>query len=201
MRWSPDPHALGAGPPRGGPRMPEAALWREGEGWGLAFEGRTARLPGLAGLADLSRLVARPGEPVHCLDLARLFSAGETGAPARRALEAGMRELHEELAEAGASRDPCRHERARAELDRLAWALSGALGLDGGAPAGGDAAAAAARTRDAVVARIAHALRKVEAVLPALGRHLAESVSTGTLCVYRPARIVRWRVGPGGPGA
>jgi hypothetical protein len=41
--------------------------------------------------------------------------------------------------------------------------------------------------------RIRSALTKIEDAHPALGRHLRNSVRTGTFCSYRPERMVDWR--------
>ena len=40
--------------------------------------------------------------------------------------------------------------------------------------------------------RIEDAVRRIEAAHPELGRHLANSVRTGTFCTYSPERPVRW---------
>lgn len=46
----------------------------------------------------------------------------------------------------------------------------------------------------AVTWRIRHAIRKIEAAHPVLGRHLANSLRTGTFCSYQPERPVAWRL-------
>jgi hypothetical protein len=76
-------------------------------------------------------------------------------------------------------------------MDRLIEALSKALGLGGRGRRLGDAAE---KARTAVTWRIRHAVRKVEAAHPELGRHLANSLKTGTFCVYQPERVVRWQL-------
>jgi hypothetical protein len=42
--------------------------------------------------------------------------------------------------------------------------------------------------------RIRSAIRKIAAVHPALGRHLENSVHTGTYCAYNPERSIDWRL-------
>jgi hypothetical protein len=41
------------------------------------------------------------------------------------------------------------------------------------------------------------AMKRIEAVDPALGRHLRQSVRTGTFCVYHPDPPVDWHVRAG----
>jgi len=55
---------------------------------------------------------------------------------------------------------------------------------------------AAEKARMAVTWRIRHAIRKIEAAHPELGRHLANSLRTGTFCTDRPERPVAWQLAP-----
>ncbi len=172
------------------------ALLRAGEGWMVEYEARRAILPDLKGLADIRCLLERPGEEVHCLDLAERADDAYRGEAvlddaARRALKARIRDLQEELAEAEDMNDPGRAGRARAELDLLVETLAKALGLGGRGRRLGDAAE---RARTTVTWRIRHAVKRIEAAHPALGRHFANSLRTGVFCIYRPERAVRWRL-------
>jgi hypothetical protein len=47
---------------------------------------------------------------------------------------------------------------------------------------------------DASIARVRDALDRIERVHPALGRHLRETISTGTSCAYAPAAPVDWEL-------
>lgn len=42
----------------------------DGQFWTLSYDGRTVRMKDAKGLADLARLIARPGSEIHVLDLA-----------------------------------------------------------------------------------------------------------------------------------
>ena len=44
--------------------------------------------------------------------------------------------------------------------------------------------------------RIRSAIARVEAVHPALGRHLKNSIRTGAFCSYTPEQQVDWRLTP-----
>ena len=161
-----------------------------------SWQGRGVRLQPVKGFADLGELLARPRERVHCLELA--------GRPApldrrdsvldregRRALEARVRDLQEELDQAEARHDLGTAERARAELEAVVEGLAGALGIGGRARALG---CGVEKARTAVTWRIRSALRKLADAHPALGRHLENSVRTGTYCVYEPEADVRWEL-------
>ena len=172
-----------------------ARLVRTETGWITDFGGERMAFPDLKGLHDLRRLLERPGEEVHCLDLAERAETtyGADAAlddRARAALKLRIRDLGAELAEAEDMNDIGRAEQARSEMDALVEALSRALGLGGRGRRVGDLAE---RARTTVTWRLRYALRKVEAAHAALGRHLLASVRTGAFCAYRPEMPVAWR--------
>ncbi|MGH7319993.1 MAG: ATP-binding protein, partial [Candidatus Rokuibacteriota bacterium] len=156
----------------GGPGEPvEVAanvLRREGEWWTLAFAGRAIRLRDAKGLRDIARLLATPEREVHVLELlgapqpaarASARAAEILDPQARRAYEARIVELEEEIAEAEVRNDTERAARARGESEFLARELSAALGL-GGRPR--RATDEAERARKAVAWRIRDALRRID---------------------------------------
>ncbi len=102
---------------------PALRLERSGEGWFIDFEGARTVLPGLKGLHDLKRLMDRPGEEIHCLDLDERIveTPGEAmlDEKARNALKARLRDLQEDLAEAEDGNDIGRAERLRTEMDGI----------------------------------------------------------------------------------
>ncbi|MCZ0961067.1 tetratricopeptide repeat protein [Paracoccus benzoatiresistens] len=171
---------------------------RVGQGWVVAFEGRQALLPDLKGFSDICRLLERPGEEVHCLDLAERLPAEHGGDAvlddrARAALKARIRDLQEEIADAEERNDIGRTERLRNEFETLVETLSDALGLGGRSRRLGSLAE---RARTTVTWRIRHAVKRVTAAHPELGRHFAHTLHTGTFCCYNPERSVAWRLTP-----
>lgn len=161
----------------------------------MRFRGREAIVPDMKGLHDIRRLLERPGDELHCLDLADRAAEAYAGertldAGARRSVQARIRELQEELAEAEDANDLGRSERLRAELDELVEALARALGLGGRDRRLGSLAE---RARSTVTWRIRHAVRKLHEVNEPLGRHLENSLRTGTFCAYSPEQPVSWR--------
>ncbi|WP_181704888.1 hypothetical protein [Chthonobacter rhizosphaerae] len=176
-------------------------LSRDGDGWIAVYGGRRATLPDLKGLRDIRQLLGHPGEEIHCLDLAgrELMGAGDAvlDERARAALKRRLGDLQEEIEDAEDANDSGRAERARAERERLVEALAAALGLGGRNRRLGDQAE---KARTSVTWRIRHALRRIEASHPALGRHLCNSIRTGTFCRYSPEAPVAWTLPADAPG-
>jgi hypothetical protein len=112
-----------------------------------------------------------------------------------------LQDLEEDLDEADRHGDLGRSAKLAAEREALLAELARSVGL-GGRPrrAAGDADE---RLRKAVSARVKASIERVEALHPALGRHLRASVRTGFWCGYWPEQPVTWRVvvdRPGGAG-
>jgi len=165
-----------------------ARFVRSGDLWEVTYGGRTAHLAATKGMADLARLLARPGHEIHCLELAGAGAVEpDTGdvidSRARRAYEQRIRDLQGEIDLADAEHDVGRSERAQAELDVLVDHLTTALGLAGRSRRRGSTAE---RARSAVTHRLRNAILRITAAHPALGQHLRTSVTTGTYCSYRP---------------
>jgi TolB-like protein len=168
------------------------------DGWIVAFDGRQALLPDLKGLSDIRRLLERPGDEIHCVDLAERLPNEHGGDQvlddtARAAIKARIRDLQEEIGDAEDHNDLGRAERLREEFDTLVETLSSALGLGGRSRRLGSLAE---RARTTVTWRIRHALKRIEAAHPELGRHFAHTLRTGTFCSYSPERPVAWRFAP-----
>ena len=184
------------------PNIEVAELTREGRLWRVAFRGRSVVVPDSKGMHDLAVLVARPGREVHALDLVdhtgtARATAIDTGdvldAPARAAYRRRLAELAELLADAEASGDLDTAARLDAEQQFIAAELAGGVGLHGRPRAGADPVE---RARKAVTMRIGTALKTLDEVHPALGRHLRRSVVTGRFCSYQPEELVHWSVQP-----
>jgi hypothetical protein len=176
--------------------QPTCVFRRDGDVWTLTFDGVSVHLPDSKGLRDLATLLGAPGEQVHAVRL--LGGRPPTGGAdpvlddqARAAYRARLAELDAELDQADAAGDPDRAGRARAEREALVAELSRAVGLGGRPRRLGDDTE---RARKAVSARISDAIARIERASPALGRHLRQSVATGTSCSYTPSEPVQWRL-------
>ena len=161
--------------------------------WTIAFDGTGAQLVEVKGFHDLARLLADPGQPVHCLELVGAApsenSAEVLDPEARRSYEARIRELSAEREAAERDHDEGRATAARTELEEVAAELTRALGLGGRSRKLGHPAE---RARSATTWRIRSAIKKIAAAHPRLGQHLQNSVRTGTVCVYTPERETLW---------
>lgn len=193
------PDAPQAPSERGAPAAERSSMVWEGATWAITFAGSTRRLRDSKGWRDLARLLRRPGEDVHCLELVGGADVGSASGPAlderaRRAYEQRIRDLQEDIDEADAANDPERARRAEIELDALVQQLSAAFGLSGRERRTGSAAE---RARPAVGWRIRTAIRHAHDLHPAFGRHLQRHIHTGTWCSYRPEPATSWEISDG----
>jgi hypothetical protein len=179
------------------------AIRRDGAHWLLSHAGLTVRMRTSLGLRYLAHLVAHPGEEIHVRELvaaahpsasamAGAAPGGRGGgcetpgeivdAGARSAYRRALTDLRDELALAEAHHDLGRIASLNAQIDALTRQLAQALGLGGRVRA---FASTSERMRQAVTKRVKAALRQIASAHPALGRHLAERVRTGSFCSYR----------------
>ncbi len=177
---------------------PSAILVRDGDLWRVSHGGRSAHLRDSKGLQDLAMLVARPGRDVHVLDLVGGARPGRDAAnpvldqSARADFRRRIIELDRDFAEAEQDHDLGRLARVESERDALIGELrraTGHTGRDRGL--GSDASE---RARKAVTARVREAIRRIQAVVPDLGRHLDRSITTGAFCRYDPREPLRWEL-------
>ncbi|RKN11405.1 ATP-binding protein [Streptomyces radicis] len=178
----------------GAPRArASAAEFRfDGSVWTLTYAGRTVHMPDAKGLRDLHELLAHPGGDIPAVRLL----APEAGAverlggdpvlddEAKARYRAHLTALDAEIDRATERGDDPR----AAELDReraaLLDELRTAAGLGGRSRRLGDEAE---RARKTVTARIRDTLRRLDDRHPELATHLRATVTTGTMCAYRPA--------------
>jgi pimeloyl-ACP methyl ester carboxylesterase len=172
------------------PASDVAELLRDGEIWTIRFAGRVARLASAKGIEDIAFLLGRKGEEVHVLALLGVPdpATGRDAALDRTALASYRRRLAAIDADLDGA-DHARRERLVAEREALLRRVAADTGL-GGRPRGLNDPAE--RARKTVTARIRDAIRRIQAVHPALGAHLSQSVATGLQCSYRGS--VRWTV-------
>jgi hypothetical protein len=199
-----------AAPARSESERSAGALQREGDVWTLTFDDRVVRLKDAKGLRHLALLLASPGVGFHALEIvaageghaASADSAASAAASelavrgggqsglgalldpqAKAAYRERLEDLQETIDEAETMNDPERAALARTELDEIAQELAGAIGLGGrDRPAGSDSE----RARVNATRAIRTTLRRLEEHDPRLGRLLARSIRTGTVCIYEP---------------
>jgi class 3 adenylate cyclase len=173
----------------------------EGDYWTIAYEGRAFRLRDTRGLRCLAELLTSPGHEVRALDLASgRPDGGGKGSLERGAADLGntgpildsqakgeyrrrLEDLREELEEAERFNDRERAARAREEMEFLTEEIARATGLGGRDRQVGSAAE---RARLNVTMAIKGALKRIAENDAALGRYLAGTIKTGSLCSYTP---------------
>jgi hypothetical protein len=204
------PPPAGGAPPAAATRR-EYAFRREGDYWTLASPGHLARLRGLRGFEYIAELLRRPHCAVHVVELMRPTAPPGGSLTAREIGECGLqvatspgvasgidhrarldyrarwRELLAEQAEAEHHHDPGRAAGVQREIEMLAREL--AAGRRGAAPG---PASAQERARVNVRNCVSAALRVIRRHNEPLWRHLANTIKTGTYCVYEPDRAVDW---------
>jgi hypothetical protein len=154
----------------------DGAVWSIGDG-----DGAPLRLRPCKGFGYIAALLRQPGRGVTAVDLAALDlpPAGAIPTATARGEYAQLATLRDQLDEAETFHDVERAAQLRAELDRRAAQLApGGRRRPGSTPA--------ERARLNVTRTIADAVRRIGAANPALGRHLATAVRTGTICCYVP---------------
>jgi hypothetical protein len=167
------------------------ALVREGDFWSIAFGTRSTKLRDSRGLRVLDRLLASPGQEFHVLQLISPGNDESTHGDAGTALDSEaiqsyknhLLELREELEEAEGFADAGRIDRATSQIDFLTQELARAVGLGGRERRVGNAAE---RARTTAQKRLREAIRRIDAEMPELGRHLEQTIRTGTFCGYFP---------------
>lgn len=170
----------------------------EGEQVRVEFDAGCFFVARAKGTDYLARLLAQPAQELHVLDLIGQPLHGTSGwsglgpvldAEAKSAYKRRLDELREDMDEADRFADSERSARARLEIDALTRELSAAVGLFGRDRAVGTAAE---RARQSVTKAIRAAQVRIATQSPALGRHLAVTVRTGTFCAYLPDPSVPW---------
>jgi hypothetical protein len=167
------------------------SIERRGESWRIEHAGRTTMVRDGRGMQLLALLVEHRGRELHVLQLSAqgdgAADAGDAGAlldaPAIQDYRQRLLALREDLEEAEQWADPARATKLRDEIDFLTNELARAVGIGGKERRAG---AAAERARTAVQKRVREAIRRIENELPELGRHLDQTIRTGTFCGYLP---------------
>ncbi|MGW0522296.1 ATP-binding protein [Crossiella sp. NPDC003009] len=174
---------------------PDNVFRRSPTGWQLTFAGHTTHLPDAKGLQDLHHLLNAPDREAPAV---HLLSPGATTPAlgsdpvlddtAKAAYRTRLAALDQEIED---TLDDARAERLERERQALIDELRAATGLLGRSRRLGDEAE---RARKAVTNRIRDTLRRLDSSHPELAAHLRASVFTGSICRYRPATPVTWRL-------
>jgi hypothetical protein len=173
---------------------------RDGDSWVLSYQGATVHLRDAKGLRYLARLLSEPGREIHVAELAGdAAGAASRAGPidvvlddaALRAYRDRVADLEREATEAREWNDSERVARAELEIAAITEQLSSAYGLAGRTRTTGDPVE---RVRKAVTNRIKDSLSRIGVEHEPLGRHLRNSVHTGSFCSYAPEHPMVWKL-------
>ncbi len=163
----------------------------EGDYWSIGNAEHPRRLRSSKGLTYLAKLLRRPRHSMLALELAAgdaslardTSDVGSLDARAARDYRSRLEALSSQLAEAQDSGDTSRASAVQAEIGLVADELSRGLGLGGRKR---PRMSPAERARVNVTKRIRTAIGKIANQDERLGRHLDNSVRTGTVISYEP---------------
>ncbi|MEW6272726.1 MAG: ATPase, partial [Thermodesulfobacteriota bacterium] len=165
--------------------------------WQVRFADRTVHVKHSRGIADLALLLATRGESIHVADLMNGVGTPRERPGADPVLDdRALADYRERLAalEAalGTAEAACDAERSAALDEERAALLKELRAATGKGGRRRTLHAADERARKAVSSRLRDGVARLRDAHPDLGRHLDESLVTGTWCSYSPRRPIRW---------
>jgi len=172
----------------------KSAIRQRGDVWEVDYKGERVMLKDSKGLRDICQLLQRPDEDIHCSELAGTMVVVEQGIEmfdhkAKAEYKKHIVEIQNSLREAETVGDSQEAERLHWEYEQVLNHISKASGLGRKARV---SATSVDKIRSAVTLRIKGCIKKISKAHPALGKHLALSIKTGTFCAYRPEEQVSW---------
>jgi hypothetical protein len=176
-----------------------ASIFRKvGDVWALSFDGKTVHLPNKSGMGHIAELLRRPHTAVEAATLMGApivdIQMAPRGIPLAdletiKQVRATLKAKQSELADLGTN-DWARRGPLQDEIDKISKYLAGVQDHRGQAR---KVAGSAQRSRTAVTIAVTRARDCISALHPALGRHLKESIKTGTSLVYAPSEVPDWQ--------
>ncbi|WP_422079904.1 tetratricopeptide repeat protein [Ulvibacterium sp.] len=166
-----------------------------GELWNLEYANQSIILKDAKGFHDIAKLLQHPEKQIHCTELMGTFldNPGDVtldtksiGAYKKRILE--LQSLIREAEDVGDNKS---YTEIREEYESLLDHLSKAMGTGGQARKIGSSLE---KARSAVTWRIRSTIKKIEKAHPQLGKHLSNSIKTGTFCSYVPESTHSWSI-------
>lgn len=184
----------------------EIAFRQEGDFWSVGTAGKEFHVKDMKGLVYLKRLLERPQQEFHAMELLAHTQPSSKGAresselassrgdrglailddTAKQAYRARLVDLELEVEEARQNGDIERAASYEEERQVLLEALGSALGLGGRDRSVGSTSE---RARVNVTRAIRSAIDRIRMHDEELGRFFDRSVKTGTFCVYEPAGL------------
>jgi hypothetical protein len=172
------------------PAAQSLEMTQQGDVWKISLRNAEAIVRDSKGLQMLARLVGRPGEEIHVLDLSgsnQALATADAGPAldnkARAQYRARIADLQDELEDAQALGDAGQVDSLQTEIDFLTTELARAFGLGGRERRTGSAAE---RARVNVRRRLKDAIERTAEQDAEIGAYLENTVRTGSYCKYSP---------------
>jgi non-specific serine/threonine protein kinase len=189
----------------------DSVFRKDGEIWTISFEGKTVRVRHLVGMGYIADLLRHPRTEIEAATLGASIrgdlkppgevenetivevSASMSGMPmadaeAIRQVKAALVTRQDELADTSEDDGPARTQ-LQDEISKLEHYLSSAEGHRGQIRKTGGVSQ---RSRSRVKHAIDRAIDKIKVQHPSLGKHLKDSIRTGTSIVYMPTDVPDW---------
>lgn len=164
--------------------------------WSVTFAGDRLSIKDSKGWTNIIQLLTAPNEAFHCLDLMGITVHSEDKIPAideasKHSYQTRISKLQAEIEEATEFGNTERVHLLTAEYEQVTEHLLAALGLAGKTR---EVGSPVEKARSAVTWRIRTAIKKISQTHPGLGKHLSNSIQTGTYCSYTPERATTWAI-------
>ncbi|MEL7340642.1 MAG: hypothetical protein AAGM67_09165 [Bacteroidota bacterium] len=190
-----------AGQGRGETASPNVSTHRlvfrqQSERWEIGYQIQAGYLRDQKGFHDIRRLLARPHQEIHCLELmdAAWIQQHDTlslDAKTKRNYQERILHLQESMRQAEEKQAYQQAARLKQEYEQLLAHLSSALGLGQKAY---QQDSPTEKARALISHRIKKAFRSIKKENAALAQHLENSIQTGVFCMYGPQHIPQWNL-------
>ena len=171
----------------------KARFMNQGELWELTYDGESIMMKDAKGLHDIAKLLLEPEKQIHCTALmGTTLDTDSTEVVDDRAIKeykSKINSIQIEIQDAEAIGYAEKADQLRIEYDQLIDHLYQVTGLGGKSRKTGSSLE---KARSAVTWRIRTAIKKIDSSHPRLGKHLANSIKTGTYCTYKPETTHHW---------
>ncbi len=164
--------------------------------WEFDFQGVSALIKDSKGNHDIVKLLSNPNNEIHCMELMgstlqENMNEETIDEKAKTSYQKKIKSLLADIEDAKEMNNSELVFKLEEDYESLVDHLSKSLGLAGKPRKIGSSVE---KARSAVTWRVRSAIKKIEAVHPQLGKHLSNSISTGTFCSYKPELTVNWTV-------
>jgi len=192
-----------------------------GEYWSLTYEQKTVIVQDRSGMDYIAYLLRHPRQEFSCAQLLALVKGGDPpvsiqyskmsdeeldeerlyvaeshsveliDSKTKKEVDEKIRELIEELKEAQENNDSAREASLREELMKYEDYVGASTNLRGKPRKSPDTTE---KTRKDVTQAISRSLSKIQDSHESLGRHLRNSIRTGTYLIYNPDKPIDWQL-------